>query len=146
MACVLKISDAGYESPSEVLSQFTERLERNLHPGKEHIKQFILRKLLAYGRTQTTKRSIYYRKYVLQITQPSLYRYTQLMYRFAVISEAPNKLFIVILLPDCVQLVESPVSLLSRCVTCMHRMSITLCPNFMLNTHLKIGHNIIGIE
>ena len=90
MACVLKISDAGYESPSEVLSQFTERLERNLHPGKEHIKQFILRKLLAYGRTQTTKRSIYYRKYVLQITQPSLYRYTQLMYRFAVISEAPS--------------------------------------------------------
>ena len=37
-----------------------------------------------------TERSIYYRKHILQITQPSEYRYTQLQYRFAVISEAPS--------------------------------------------------------
>ena len=37
-----------------------------------------------------TKRSIYYRKYILQIKQPSQYRYTQSQYRFAVISEAPS--------------------------------------------------------
>ena len=39
---------------------------------------------------KSTKRSIYYRKYMLQIMQPSQYRYTQLQYRFAVISEAPS--------------------------------------------------------
>ena len=33
---------------------------------------------------------IHYRKYILQITQPSQYRCTQLQYRFAVISEAPS--------------------------------------------------------
>ena len=38
----------------------------------------------------SSKRSIHYRKYILQITQPSQYRYTQLQYRFAVISEAPS--------------------------------------------------------
>ena len=35
----------------------------------------------------------YYRKYILQITQPSQYRSTQLQYRFAVISDAPSKYF-----------------------------------------------------
>ena len=35
-----------------------------------------------------TERTIYYRKYILQITQPSQYRYTELQYRFVVISEA----------------------------------------------------------
>ena len=40
----------------------------------------------------TTRRSIDYRKYILQITQPSQYRYSQLQYRFAVISEAPGNL------------------------------------------------------
>ena len=39
-----------------------------------------------------TRCSIYYRKYILQITQPSQYRYMQLQYRFAVISEAPSTL------------------------------------------------------
>ena len=33
---------------------------------------------------------MYYCKYIPQITQPSKYRCTQLQYRFAVISEAPN--------------------------------------------------------
>ena len=33
---------------------------------------------------------IYYRKYILQITQPSQYRCKQLQYRFAVISKAPS--------------------------------------------------------
>ena len=33
---------------------------------------------------------IYYRKFILQITQPSQYRCTQLQYRCAVISEAPS--------------------------------------------------------
>ena len=33
---------------------------------------------------------INYRKYILQITQPSQYRYTQLKYKFSVISEAPS--------------------------------------------------------
>ena len=33
---------------------------------------------------------IYYRKSILQITQPSQYRCTQLQYKFAVISEAPS--------------------------------------------------------
>ena len=42
-----------------------------------------------------TWRSIYYRKYVLQITQPSQYRYTQLQYRFALIYEAPSILDII---------------------------------------------------
>ena len=37
-----------------------------------------------------TRRSIYQRKYILQITQPSQYRYTQLQHRFAVISEAAS--------------------------------------------------------
>ena len=37
-----------------------------------------------------TERSMYYRKYMLQITQPSQYRYTQLQYIFAAISEAPS--------------------------------------------------------
>ena len=37
-----------------------------------------------------TKRSIYYRIYILQITQPSQCRYTLLQYRFAIISEAPS--------------------------------------------------------
>ena len=32
----------------------------------------------------------YYRKYILQNTQPSQYRYTQLQYRFEVISQAPS--------------------------------------------------------
>ena len=43
-------------------------------------------------KTQYTKRSIYYRKYTLQKPQPSKNRYTQLQYRFAVISEAPSRL------------------------------------------------------
>ena len=38
---------------------------------------------------------IYYRKYILQITQPSKYRCTQLQYRFAVISEAPSIWFFI---------------------------------------------------
>ena len=38
---------------------------------------------------------IYYRKYILKITQPSQYRCTQLQYRFAVISEAPSIIDIV---------------------------------------------------
>ena len=46
-----------------------------------------IRSIFSYSRTE---RSIYYRKYILQITQPSLYRYTQLQYRFAVISEASS--------------------------------------------------------
>ena len=37
-----------------------------------------------------TERFISYRKYTLQITQPSKYRCTQLQCRFAVISEAPS--------------------------------------------------------
>ena len=37
-----------------------------------------------------TERFISYRKNILQITQPSLYRCTQLQYIFAVISEAPS--------------------------------------------------------
>jgi len=36
------------------------------------------------------ERFISYRKYKLQITQPSQYRCTQLQYRFAVISDAPS--------------------------------------------------------
>ena len=32
-----------------------------------------------------------YRKYILQITQPSQYRYAKLQYRFAVISGSPSK-------------------------------------------------------
>ena len=43
-----------------------------------------------------TERFIYYRKYIQQITQPSPYRCTQLQYRFAVISEAPSMLTIMI--------------------------------------------------
>ena len=39
-----------------------------------------------------TERFISYRKYILQITQPSQYRCTQLQYRFAVITEAPSML------------------------------------------------------
>ena len=39
-----------------------------------------------------TERFISYRKYILQITQPSQYRCTQLQYRFTVISEAPSTL------------------------------------------------------
>ena len=39
-----------------------------------------------------TERFMYYRKYILQITQPSQYRCTQLQYRFAVIFEAPSTL------------------------------------------------------
>ena len=51
------------------------------------------------------KRSIYYRKYILQITQPSQYRYTQLHYGFAVISEAPRTCtFIQILRPSFLSL------------------------------------------
>ena len=38
-----------------------------------------------------TDRFTYYRKYILQITQPSQYICTQLQYRFAVISEAPSR-------------------------------------------------------
>ena len=34
--------------------------------------------------------SISYRKYILQITQPSQYRYAKLQYRFAVISGSPS--------------------------------------------------------
>ena len=45
---------------------------------------------LEWKQVCTTRRSIYYRKYILEITQPSQYRYTQLQYRFAVISEAPQ--------------------------------------------------------
>ena len=37
-----------------------------------------------------TERFIYYRKFILHITQPSQYRCTQLQYSFAVISEAPS--------------------------------------------------------
>ena len=37
----------------------------------------------------STERFIYYRKYILQIAQSSKYRYAQLQYIFAVISEAP---------------------------------------------------------
>ena len=37
-----------------------------------------------------TERFISYRKHILQITQPSQNRWTQLQYRFAVISEAPS--------------------------------------------------------
>ena len=44
-----------------------------------------------YGNpTPHTERFIHYRKYILQITQPSQYRCTQLQYMFAVISEAPS--------------------------------------------------------
>ena len=39
-----------------------------------------------------TVRFLYYRKFDLKIAQPSQYRYTQLQYRFAVISEAPSTL------------------------------------------------------
>ena len=46
--------------------------------------------ILEWKQVCTTRRSIYYRKYILEITQPSQYRYTQLQYRFAVISEAPS--------------------------------------------------------
>ena len=35
--------------------------------------------------------SISYRKYILQITQPSQYRYAKLQYRFAVISGSPSR-------------------------------------------------------
>ena len=38
-----------------------------------------------------TERFKSYRKYILQITQPSPYKCTQLPYRFAVISEAPSR-------------------------------------------------------
>ena len=38
----------------------------------------------------TLERSIYNRKYILQNTQPSQYRYTKFPYRFAVIFEAPS--------------------------------------------------------
>ena len=34
--------------------------------------------------------NIYYCKYILQITQPSQYRFAELQYRYAVISEAPG--------------------------------------------------------
>jgi len=37
--------------------------------------------------TPLTECSIYYRKYILQIVQPSQYRCTRLQYRFAAISE-----------------------------------------------------------
>ena len=37
---------------------------------------------------------IYYRKYILQITQPSPYRCTQLQCRFAVISEAVTRIVV----------------------------------------------------
>ena len=40
-----------------------------------------------------TKCFIYYRKSLLQITQPSQYRCTSIQYIFAVISEAPSTLF-----------------------------------------------------
>ena len=39
-----------------------------------------------------TERFMSYRKYVLQITQPSQNGCTQLQYRFAVISEAPSNI------------------------------------------------------
>ena len=45
---------------------------------------------------RTTECFIYYRKYLLQITQPSQPRCTQLQYRFAVISEAPSTFISVI--------------------------------------------------
>ena len=38
----------------------------------------------------STEGFISYRKYILQITQPSQYRCTQLQYRFAEISETPS--------------------------------------------------------
>ena len=44
----------------------------------------------ASPRTTGTECFIYYRKYMLKITQPSQYRRTQLQYRFAVMSEAPS--------------------------------------------------------
>ena len=40
--------------------------------------------------SDTEQRFIYCGKYILQITQPSQYRYNQLQYRFAVISEEPS--------------------------------------------------------
>ena len=43
-----------------------------------------------HRKNHSTERFISYRKYILQITQPSRYRCTQLQYRFAGISEAPS--------------------------------------------------------
>ena len=42
-------------------------------------------KLIVYLKKNATTCFIYYRKSLLQITQPSQYRYTQLQYRFAII-------------------------------------------------------------
>ena len=39
---------------------------------------------------------IYYSKYILKIMQPSQYRCMQLQYRFAVTSEAPSSMVIVL--------------------------------------------------
>ena len=44
--------------------------------------------------TDATEGSISYRKYILQITQPSEYRYAKLQYRFAVISGSPSTYFV----------------------------------------------------
>ena len=41
-------------------------------------------------KTDPTGWSISYRKYILQITQPYLYRYAKLQYKFAVISGSPS--------------------------------------------------------
>ena len=59
----------------------------NDHNFKLDVK-FVYYYLISY--TYTTC-FIYYRKYILQITQPSRTRFTQLQYRFAVISEAPSR-------------------------------------------------------
>ena len=48
-------------------------------------------KRLIHDEVTSTERFISYRKYILQITQPSQYRCAQLQYRFAVISEALSK-------------------------------------------------------
>ena len=64
-----------------------------------YFKTYSVRELCKYERESklarevhldSTKCFIYYRKSILQITQPSKYRCTHLQYRFAVISEAPS--------------------------------------------------------
>ena len=58
----------------------------------DHIITVIFRRyFLMIFRLRCTERFIYYRKYILQITQPSQYRCTELHYGFAVISETPSK-------------------------------------------------------
>mgnify|MGYP001404079025 CR=1 FL=1 len=47
---------------------------------------------LNYQRADT-ERPIYYRKYIMQIPQPSQYKHTKFEQRFAVISEAPSTFY-----------------------------------------------------